>query len=130
MGRYIELMAKALQDSGNKMGIYDDPDRHSEGFLSREMIARYDTLFDEAEQLSAGNPEILARVRKARLPLMNVKLQLKLGTLEQRRTLATEFFHLVEQAGVYQFSEIRHPRDEYRELVFSTLEQEAGQLQP
>ncbi len=69
MREYIELLEKFLIKSGEKLLIYATPVEEKNNFLSEKLIAEYNKIFDRAEQAVAGNPEILERVKVARLPL-------------------------------------------------------------
>jgi hypothetical protein len=66
---YIDLLQKSLAESGEKLIIYGTPMEEKNGFLSEKLIGEYNKIFDRAEQAVAGNPEILERVKVARLPL-------------------------------------------------------------
>ena len=74
--RYIDALRAALERSGAKLDIYEPPAVHAEAHLSAADVALYDKLFDKAEAAAAGDREILARVKTARLPLMYAKLEI------------------------------------------------------
>ena len=67
--RYIDEMHDALAASGEGLDIYGYPWPSLNGYLSSAMMARYASLFDEAERAVANDPELLLRVRTARLPI-------------------------------------------------------------
>jgi len=74
--RYIDALRGALERSGANLDIYEPPAVHAADHLSADDAALYDKLFDRAEAAAAGDPEILTRVRTARLPLMYAKLEI------------------------------------------------------
>jgi hypothetical protein len=67
--KYIDEMREALLASGKQLRIFGSPNEAAESYLTPSLIARYKQLFDEAEKAVAGEPEVLERVRTARLPL-------------------------------------------------------------
>jgi hypothetical protein len=74
--RYIDALHDALGRSGAGLDIYEPPAVHAANYLSAADTALYDSLFDEAEAASFGDPAALARVRTARLPLMYAELEI------------------------------------------------------
>ncbi|MBK8881548.1 MAG: DUF4838 domain-containing protein [Bacteroidales bacterium] len=67
--KYIDEMREALISSDQPLKIFGSPIDASAGYLSPAMISRYKQIFDEAELAVADFPEILERVRIARLPI-------------------------------------------------------------
>jgi len=67
--RYIDLMHDALAQSGKQLGIYGYPFDAIDGYLSPSLLQEYSRLFDQAERAVRGQPELLDRVKNARLPL-------------------------------------------------------------
>ena len=49
---------------------------YGEGYLSREWVARYNELFDQAEASVRADPAVLDRVKAARLPLQYAMLEI------------------------------------------------------
>ncbi|HEX6890020.1 MAG TPA: DUF4838 domain-containing protein [Chryseolinea sp.] len=67
--QYIDEMRNALIQSGQPLRIFGTPNEAATSYLTPELIQRYESLFDEAERSVATMPEVLERVRIARLPL-------------------------------------------------------------
>jgi hypothetical protein len=67
--KYIDEMRGALLASGKQLRIFGSPNEAAVSYLTPELIQRYKQLFDEAEKAVAADPEVLERVRTARLPL-------------------------------------------------------------
>jgi hypothetical protein len=67
--RYIDTMHDALAKSGKILDIYGYPYDAIESYLAPDLIGLYSSLFDEAERAVQNQPEVLERVRNARLPL-------------------------------------------------------------
>jgi len=67
--QYIDAMRNALIQSGQPLRIFGTPNEAATSYLTPDLIQRYESLFDEAERSVATMPEVLERVRIARLPL-------------------------------------------------------------
>ncbi|MFH1567598.1 MAG: DUF4838 domain-containing protein [Gemmatimonadota bacterium] len=79
---YIDRMHDVLEASGEPLSIFGNPHTPPKAYLSKEMLAECSALFDRAEAAVAGDAEVLARVRYARLPI-------QYAALEQAKTRAT-----------------------------------------
>lgn len=67
---YIELLHDNNQSGKNvKLSIFGSPVQDKETFLSANLIAKYNEIFDAAEKSVAKDPELLVRVKSARLPV-------------------------------------------------------------
>ena len=62
-------MREALLASGKQLRIFGSPNEAAVSYLTPSLIIRYKQLFDDAEKAVSGDPEVLERVRTARLPL-------------------------------------------------------------
>lgn len=67
--QYIDEMRSALLASGKPLRIFGSPNEAAESYLTPELIIRYKELFDQAEKSVASHPDVLERVRAARMPL-------------------------------------------------------------
>ncbi|MCD6362360.1 MAG: DUF4838 domain-containing protein, partial [Armatimonadetes bacterium] len=67
--RYITLLHDTAEEWDGFMGCYVEP---TAPFLTLDLMAQAEKLFDQAEAAVAGDPEILARVQVARLPIRYV----------------------------------------------------------
>ena len=66
--KYIdEIHAKLMEDNDFFLFLYGDPSEAFSSYLSPEMLSKYSQLFDDAEKAVAEKPEIMARVKMARL---------------------------------------------------------------
>jgi hypothetical protein len=74
--QYINLMEKALGESGIKLLIYDSPVSHTKGMLNPELMKRYNILFDNAEKAVSDNQIQLKRVQRSRLSLQYSELEI------------------------------------------------------
>ena len=67
--KYIDQMRKALVESDGPLTIYGYPWDGYQTYLTPALLHEYTSYFDDAEAAVLGQPNILARVEKARLPL-------------------------------------------------------------
>jgi hypothetical protein len=66
---YIQLLHDSLEKSGGDLQIYGYPWDGIRTYLTPGLLDRYTGLFDQAEAAVAGDPDLLKRVKFARLPL-------------------------------------------------------------
>jgi len=74
--QYIDSMQNSLVKSGMVLSIFGDPIHAKNTYLSAEMMQEYKQLFDKAEKAVAAHPELLRRVKVARLPIMYAEIQI------------------------------------------------------
>lgn len=67
--QYIDEMRQALLASGKPLRIFGSPNEAADSYLTPALIIRYKQLFDQAELAVAADPEVLERVRTARMPV-------------------------------------------------------------
>jgi hypothetical protein len=78
---YIDILQNRMKQSGAKLKIFGGPIveeelSQRETFLSDSLMTVYNTLFDRAEKAVSDSPEILDRVRTARMPLAYATLEI------------------------------------------------------
>jgi hypothetical protein len=91
--QYITLMTDSLQASGKNLGIYGFPYDGMHSYLTPALLKQYAMLFDKAEAAVHKKPAILARVRKARLPLDFAILDISLHDVDDELTWLMESGH-------------------------------------
>jgi hypothetical protein len=75
--KYIDLLHdNNMEQSGYKLSIFGKPVMEKESFLSDSLLTVYNKLFDQAEKSVADSPEILQRVKTARLPVYYAMLEI------------------------------------------------------
>jgi len=74
MRQWFDLLHAKVRDPGKHFFIYDPPTVH---YLSADVVAAGDALFDEAQKLAAGQAQATEYLAKARLGLRYVKLMQK-----------------------------------------------------
>ena len=73
---YFDLVHSELKRTNAKLDIYGTPVWHATSFLSEADLKRYNEIFDKAEKAVAGKPEILARVKTARMPIQFAEIEI------------------------------------------------------
>ncbi len=134
IGRYIKALHAALRRSGAKLDIYEPPAVHAGDHLSSDDVASYNDLFDRAEAAAAGDPEILVRVKTARLPLIYAMIEIgkndmfgprgfykekdgRFVAVPRMSGLVDDFFERCRAGGVRTLSESGLTPEAYREGV-------------
>jgi hypothetical protein len=111
--RYIDLLHGKARMDGIHLSISASP---GSGLFSDDLLARANTLFDEAERRVAAKPEVLLRVETARLPILYVQIARLAGRVRARKgpvehdvqqlqSLFARFDRIARQAGVTHVSE-------------------------
>jgi hypothetical protein len=85
--QYIEKMRESLVSSGLKLNIFGGPEDAKDAYLSAGMMKVYKALFDQAEQSVAKDPQLLARVKIARLPIMYAEIQIGRNEVDTPRSM-------------------------------------------
>lgn len=122
--RYIDLMHDALEKSGEDLKIFGHPRDHRNGYLSSELIAQYDGLFDEAERLVADDATLMSRVQIARMPLRYAKLRLEIGDVDARFKEADRLFAAAESQGLEMFDEWTLTTEKFKTETYDKLRAE------
>jgi hypothetical protein len=131
--QYIDRMRESLLSSGFKLNIFGSPEDAKDAYLSAEMMMTYNALFDQAEKAAANNPQMLARVRIARLPIMYATIQIgrnedadtprsmfahtsdgKVFVKPEMKALVTQFVSGCKQDGVTKVRERTTTPDDYQ----------------
>lgn len=130
--QYIDKMQQSLVSSGFKLNIFGSPEDAKDAYLSADMMKVYNTLFDQAEKSVEKDPQLLARVKIARLPIMYATIQIgrnevdtprsmfahtpdgKVFVKPQMKSLVTQFVSGCKQDGVTKVRERTTTPDDYQ----------------
>lgn len=128
---YIDRVHEELAaDSTFFLFLYGDPSQGFESFLRPEMLAYYDSLYDQAEGLVQTKPAVLQRVREARLSVDYAMLeQAKRNLAEVLKTESdftvqerlNRFEQTTQDASITMMNEMRYSVEEYLQLYQQTL---------
>jgi hypothetical protein len=133
--QYINSMHDALERSGQRLDIFGGPTQHLDGYLSPAKMDEYGRIFDKAEAAVRNEPDMLERVKVARMPLQYALLEQGkyYGTTERglfdklpdgtsrvkpaMRQLVLDFIALCKKTGVTRLHEWETTPDEYLEAM-------------
>lgn len=91
--KYItKIHAKIKEDSDFFLFLYGDPSEAFNSYLSPELLTDYSKLFNEAEKAVAGKPDIVGRLKMARLGV-------DYAVLEACRKRLTDVYRLLISTG-------------------------------
>lgn len=130
---YIDMLRDKVESENIHAHIWEGPDAL---YLTDDILARSDSLWNEAESLVAGSPEVLERVRIARLPVDYAHLGRVLGdgiyTIDHDRLRVDvdpafgerldRFCRVAEAAGITHLSESGLTVAAFREQVDSQVQ--------
>ena len=74
--QYIDISHNKMEETATRLTIFGSPVVAKETFLSDSLMKVYNTLFDKAEKAVSKQPEILDRVKSARLPVYYAALEI------------------------------------------------------
>lgn len=74
--QYIDLLHDEMERYGDELSIFGSPVQERRAFLSDSLITVYNQIFDRAEKVVSGSPELLQRVKTARLPVYFAMLEI------------------------------------------------------
>jgi hypothetical protein len=134
---YLDLIHEAVSNPKYYMDIWIGPE---EPFLTDELLARADKLFDSAEEAVADRPEFLERVRVARMSIDYVMLERMRSkasdayALDHKNFTVTmrpdfkkrvdRFFGTAEKCGLTTIRESGGELDAYKELLRASVSEE------
>jgi hypothetical protein len=85
--QYIDSMQDSLVKSGMVLRIFGDPIHAKNTYLTTDMMEQYKQLFDKAEKAVASHPELVRRVKVARLPVMYAEIQIGRTEINTERSM-------------------------------------------
>lgn len=136
---YIDLLHDNLEKSGDRLSIFGNTLDPKKSYLSPEWLRKYGELFDQAEKAEQAHPDILQRIKTARLPLTYVEIEqarvnpLGEGSLFVKKNGAyvlnnpfmnkiNNFIACCKDQGITRLSEWHTTPDEYLEIIKSYTE--------
>ena len=73
---YIDLVHNSMEQTNAVLDIFSGPVRAKETFLSKDLLKKYQSIFEKAESSVADKPDVLLRVKSARLPVYYSELEI------------------------------------------------------
>jgi hypothetical protein len=144
IGEYNDLLQKMMLRTGQKLLIYDTPILEKNSFLTDSLLTEYSKIFDRAEKAVEGSPELLERVKVARLPVNYAILEIARDEKKGKRgafwsgedkklmpkpeivNMLYDFVHLCVQTEVSHVREGRITPQQYLEAYTKFLAEGPG----
>jgi hypothetical protein len=137
--KYIDLVHLELQkDSTFFLFLYGDPAQAFNSYLNPELLKQYNTFFDDAEKAVESKPEVLQRVKTARLSTDYAMLEMARNGMSPDFQMLTEgkvsadvatrlnrFKESCQIADITLMNEMGYTVDEYLALFENTLQRAA-----
>ncbi len=122
IGEYVTLLHDKVTRENIHMHLYTNP---AQGYLPDDLVRRAMGLFDQAEASVAGDPELLERVRVARMPLTYARLfprngyAIENGRLRWLGDMApqSEAISFVKQMKKHGFSTVREHGGDPEQMI-------------
>lgn len=92
---YIDLLHDNLEKSGDRLSIFGNTLDPKKSYLSPECLQVYGELFDKAEKAEQDHPDVLQRIKTARLPITYVEIE------QARVNPFGEGSLFIEENGIY-----------------------------
>ena len=109
--------------------LYGDPSQGFDSFLRPELLSMYDKLFTQAEEAVAQKPEVLKKVKLARLSTHYAILEASRKGISEEYQLSPDvkdrllkFRDICQSANITMMNEMRYSVDEYLQSYEKALE--------
>jgi hypothetical protein len=109
--------------------LYGDPSQGFDSFLRPELLSMYDKLFTQAEEAVAHKPEVLKKVKLARLSTHYAILEASRKGISEEYQLSPDvkerlvkFRDICQSANITMMNEMRYSVDEYLQSYEKALE--------
>ncbi len=117
---YIDIIHAEIQKLPDFfLFLYGDPSQGFESFLRPDLLRKYDELFNKAEQAVSGRPEVLKRVKTARLSTHFAALEASRKGMSDKYNLDSaaprleSFEKICNASGVTMMNEMGYSVEEY-----------------
>ncbi|MDN5202475.1 DUF4838 domain-containing protein [Fulvivirgaceae bacterium BMA10] len=86
--KYIHTVHNSLEENSDFfLFLYGDPSQGFDSFLNAELLAQYDAWYNQAEEVVANKPEVLERVKRARMSVDYAILEASRRSLSKTFTM-------------------------------------------
>ncbi len=127
---YVDLIHKELKKHPDFfLFLYGDPSQAFDAYLSPDLLKQYVTFFDEAEKAVADKPEILKRVKVARLSTdyavleacrKSISEDFKLS--EDTKSLIENFISVSSEANIVLMNEMGYTVKDYGSAYVKSIQ--------
>ena len=127
---YIDLIHEELKKHPDFfLFLYGDPSQAFDGYLSPDLLKKYLTFFNNAEKAVAKKPEILKRVKVARLSIDYAVLEAcrknisdEFTISEKTKTLVENFMSVCEEANIMLMNEMGYTVSDYGNAYLKSIQ--------
>lgn len=132
-GSYIKSYIDKIHEELKKhpdffLFLYGDPSQAFNSYLSPDLLKYYVKLFDDAEQAVANKPEVLKRVKVARLSIDYAVLEAcrknisnDFAITEDTKTLVENFMSVCKDANITLMNEMRFTVEDYGNAYLKSI---------
>ena len=130
--QYVDVIhSKIKEDDDFFLFLYGDPSQAFNSYLSPKLLSEYALLFDEAEEAVAKKPEVLNRVKVARLSTdyavleacrKNILDDFNLSNPTKVSALLENFKSTCDKANITLMNEMRYTVNDYYEAYKKAIE--------
>ena len=123
--QYVDsIHSKIKEDNDFFLFLYGDPSQAFSSYLSPDLLTKYSTLFNEAEEAVAEKPEVLNRVKLARIGVdyavleacrKNISDDFNLANPKQVSVRLENFKATCDKANITLMNEMRYTVSDYYE---------------
>lgn len=127
---YVDLIHKELKKYPDFfLFLYGDPSQAFNGYLSPDLLKQYVAFFDDAEKSVANKPEILKRVKVARLSIDYAVLEACRKNIseaftitESTKTLVENFMSVCNDANITLMNEMGYTVSDYGNAYLKSIQ--------
>ena len=127
---YVDLIHKELKKHPDFfLFLYGDPSQAFDAYLSPELLKQYVSFFDDAEKAVADKPDILKRVKVARLSIDYAVLEACRKSIsedftitENTKTLVENFMSVCNEANITLMNEMGYTVTDYGNAYLKSIE--------
>lgn len=123
--QYIDIIhSKIKEDNDFFLFLYGDPSQAFSSYLNPELLSKYSTFFDEAEKAVVGKPEVISRVKTARISVdyavleacrKNISNDFNLSKPKEVSILLENFKTTCDKANITLMNEMGYTVSDYYE---------------
>jgi hypothetical protein len=85
--QYIDTMRASLVSTKFQLNIFGSPEDAKDTYLSADMMKVYNAQIDQAQKAVAKSPDLVGRVKIARLPMMYAQIQIGRNEVDTPRSM-------------------------------------------
>jgi hypothetical protein len=127
---YVDTIHEQIKNHSDFfLFLYGDPSQAFNAYLNPELLKQYKVLFDNAENAVASKPEVLKRVKEARLGIDYAVLEACRKQIsddfvldQDSKSYITNFVNTCKEANITLMNEMGYSVDDYGKAYLKTVE--------